>query len=69
MASQAISVVTVKLFFGMAKGMEFCMKEEPLHITNVARGGGVFLPPYKSRPEPLASLARFDGDALTRKFM
>jgi hypothetical protein len=38
MASQAIIVVTVKLFFGMAKGMELCMEEELLHITNVVRG-------------------------------
>jgi hypothetical protein len=36
------------------------------------KGGKVFLsppPPYKPRPEPLVSLARFDSDAATRKFM
>jgi hypothetical protein len=31
---------TVKPFFGMAKRMELCMEEEPLHVT----------PPYKPHP-------------------
>jgi hypothetical protein len=58
MVNQAISV-TVKPFFGMAKRMELCMEEEPLHVT----------PPYKPHPEPFASVACFDGDATTRRFM
>jgi hypothetical protein len=33
------------------------------------KGGKVFLPPYKPCPKPLATLARFDSDAATRKFM
>jgi hypothetical protein len=69
MASQAISVVTIKLSFGMAKGMELCMKEELLHITNVVRGEKFSSPPYKPHPKPLATLARFDSDVATRKFM
>jgi hypothetical protein len=33
------------------------------------KGGKVVLPPFKQRPEPLASLARFDGDARCKRFL
>jgi hypothetical protein len=33
------------------------------------RGGKVVIPPFAPRPEPLASLARYDGDASSKKFL
>lgn len=37
--------------------------------NNCYKGGKVRLPPYQPRPEPLLSLARFDGDATAKTFM
>jgi hypothetical protein len=36
---------------------------------NCCKGGKISIPSYESRPEPLASLARFDGNSTARKFM
>jgi hypothetical protein len=33
------------------------------------KGGKVVLPSYRSRPEPIDSLARFDGDAQCKRFL
>jgi len=33
------------------------------------KGGKVVIPPFRKRPEPLASLARFDGDARCKQFL
>lgn len=37
--------------------------------NNCCRGGKVVVPPFMPRPQPLASLARFDGDARSNRFM
>ncbi|AQK99644.1 Retrotransposon-like protein [Zea mays] len=37
--------------------------------NNCCKGGKVRLPPYSPRPEPLLSLARFDGDSISKSFM
>lgn len=37
--------------------------------NNCCKGGKVVIPPFLPRPEPLASLARFNGDATCNKFM
>jgi hypothetical protein len=33
------------------------------------KDGKVTIPPYRPRPEPLASLARFDGNSTSKNFM
>ena len=33
------------------------------------KGGKIVIPPFRERPEPLASLARFDGDARCKRFL
>jgi hypothetical protein len=37
--------------------------------NNCCKNGKVRLPPYSPRPEPLLSLARFDGDSISKAFM
>jgi hypothetical protein len=37
-----------------------------VEYNKCCKGGKVYLPPYKPRPEPLASLARFDGSTTLR---
>jgi hypothetical protein len=37
--------------------------------NSCCRGGKVVLPGFAARPEPLASLARFDGDAKCKRFL
>ncbi|WVZ94970.1 hypothetical protein U9M48_040790, partial [Paspalum notatum var. saurae] len=37
--------------------------------NNCCKGGKVRIPPFRPRPQPLASLARYDGDARSNKFM
>ncbi|PWZ45600.1 hypothetical protein Zm00014a_017675 [Zea mays] len=37
--------------------------------NNCCKSGKVRLPPYSPRPEPLLSLARFDGDSISKSFM
>ncbi|WVZ78244.1 LOW QUALITY PROTEIN: hypothetical protein U9M48_025987 [Paspalum notatum var. saurae] len=37
--------------------------------NNCCKGGKVRIPPFRPRPEPLGSLARFHGDARSNKFM
>ena len=37
--------------------------------NNCCKNGKVCLPPYSPRPEPLLSLARFDGDSISKAFM
>lgn len=52
-----------------------CVKSESsvrggqIIYNRCCKGGKVVLPPYKQRPEPIASLARFDGDSRCRKFL
>ncbi|XP_021301588.1 uncharacterized protein LOC8068817 isoform X2 [Sorghum bicolor] len=48
--------------------------EVPCHASgviynNCCKGGRVVIPPFNIRPEPLASLARFDGDVRSNRFM
>ncbi|ONM35045.1 hypothetical protein ZEAMMB73_Zm00001d042324 [Zea mays] len=33
------------------------------------KGGKIIIPPHRPRPEPLSSLARFDGDTTSQKFI
>jgi hypothetical protein len=37
--------------------------------NNCCKGGKVRIPAYRPRPEPLLSLARFDGDVVSKTFM
>ena len=37
--------------------------------NNCCKGGKVVIPPFPPRPEPLSSLARFDGGSRSKKFM
>jgi hypothetical protein len=37
--------------------------------NNCCKGGKISIPPYKPRPEPLATLSRFDGDHISKKFI
>jgi len=37
--------------------------------NSCCRGGKVVIPPFRDPPEPIASLARFDGDANCRQFI
>lgn len=37
--------------------------------NSCCRGGKVVIPPFLPRPEPLASLARFDGGLVCNRFM
>jgi hypothetical protein len=37
--------------------------------NNCCKARKVLVPPYKPRPEPLASLARFDGNTSSKRFM
>jgi hypothetical protein len=52
-----------------------CVKSESsvrggkIVYNKCCKGGKVVLPPFKQRPEPLASLARFDGDARCKRFL
>jgi hypothetical protein len=36
---------------------------------NCCKCGKISIPPYKPRPKPLATLARFDGDHISKKFI
>jgi hypothetical protein len=40
-----------------------------VQYNNCCKGGKLCLPPYRPRPHPLASLARFYGDSASRKFI
>jgi hypothetical protein len=37
--------------------------------NSCCKASRVVIPPFKPRPEPLAPLARYDGDARCNKFM
>lgn len=37
--------------------------------NNCCKGGKIRIPPFPERPEPLLSLAKFDGNAESKKFM
>jgi hypothetical protein len=39
------------------------------NIINCCKGGNVSIPPHRPRPEPLAYLARIDGDTTSKKFI
>ncbi|PWZ32856.1 hypothetical protein Zm00014a_000747 [Zea mays] len=45
------------------------VRNRAIQYYNCCKGGKVYLPPYEERPEPLKSLARFDSDARTKKFI
>ncbi|PWZ19988.1 hypothetical protein Zm00014a_037725 [Zea mays] len=44
-------------------------QDSSIRYNNCCKGGKISIPPFKPRPEPLASLARFDDDATSRKFI
>jgi hypothetical protein len=44
-------------------------RERTIIYNNCCKSGKVVIPPYKPRPGPLASLARFDGNSTFRSFM
>jgi hypothetical protein len=40
-----------------------------IQYYNCCKGGKISIPPYRARPEPLASLAKFTRDPTSRKFI
>ena len=40
-----------------------------MQYYNCCKGGKVSIPPYRPRPEPLATLARFNGDLASKRFI
>jgi hypothetical protein len=40
-----------------------------VQYNNCCKGGKICLPSYQPRPQPLASITRFDGDLASRKFI
>jgi hypothetical protein len=65
MALQTCSAVIVALCFGIAKGLVVHVEVATLYTIGVK----ISMPPYRPRPEPLASLARFNGAASWQRFM
>jgi hypothetical protein len=45
------------------------LKAGNIVYNKCCKGGKVVIPPFKKRPEPLASLARFDDDARSKRFL
>ena len=50
-------------------GKEARTSSGSLIYNKCCKGGRVVIPPFLPRPEPLASLARFDGESVSTKFM
>ena len=55
--------------FWYAERVRSNQQDSSIRYNNCCKGGKISIPPFKPRPEPLASLARFDGDATSRKFI
>jgi hypothetical protein len=55
--------------FWYAERVRSNQQDSSIRYNNCCKGGKISIPPFKPRPEPLASLARFDDDATSRKFI
>jgi len=44
-------------------------QQNKIIYNSCCKAGKITIPPYRPRPEPLASLARYDGDHHSKKFM
>jgi hypothetical protein len=44
-------------------------RDGSIQYYNCCKGGKIYIPPYRPRPEPLASLARFDCDTTSKKLV
>eukprot|EP00267_Zea_mays_P055899 XP_023155935.1 uncharacterized protein LOC111589330 [Zea mays] len=55
--------------FWYAERVRSNQQDSSIRYNNCCKGGKISIPPFKPRPKPLASLARFDGDATSRKFI
>jgi hypothetical protein len=55
--------------FWYAERVRSNQQDSSIRYNNCCKGGKINIPPFKPRPEPLASLASFDGDATSRKFI
>jgi hypothetical protein len=69
MVSLTYSVATAKLFYGIMKESVVFVGIKTLYTMVAVRVKKIYIPPYRSRPEPLASLAAFDGNTTSKKFM
>jgi hypothetical protein len=56
-------------FFWYGERTQNTQHDGSIAYYNCCKGGKVSIPPYKPRSEPLASLAKFDGDSTAKKFM
>jgi hypothetical protein len=69
MASLTYSVITAKLFFWYGERVGGLRGSQNIIYNGYCKGGKIYIPPFKSRPEPLASLASFDGNTTSKKIM
>jgi hypothetical protein len=66
--SAQLSVTIVKHCFGMVRELGIYLRgRRTVTYNNCCKGGKVYIPPYKPRPEPLSTLACFDGEATIKK--
>jgi hypothetical protein len=58
-----------KALFWYGERIENLRGKQTIIYNNYCKGGKVYIPPYRSWPDPLSTLARFDGNATMMKFM
>jgi len=46
-----------------------CYRQNKITYNSCCKGGKIKIPPHRPRPEPLASLAKYDGGPMSNKFM
>lgn len=58
-----------KAIFWYGERVRAKQRDGTIVYNNCCKGGKIDIPPYKPRPEPLSTLARFDGDHTSKKFI
>jgi hypothetical protein len=58
-----------KAVFWYGERIRSKQRDGSIVYNNCCKGGKISIPPYKPRPEPLATLAKFDGDHISKKFI
>jgi hypothetical protein len=69
MTSLTYSVITAKLFFWYGERVGGLRGSQNIIYNGCCKGEKIYIPPFRSHPEPLASLASFDGNTTSKKFM
>jgi hypothetical protein len=67
--SRTFGVTFAKLVFWHGERVRSTNRCRTIVYNKCCKGGRVSIPPYRAQPELLATLARFDGNSISKSFM